>query len=130
MTEDPQPSINQLNIDLVEKGKEKKISALHFVLLGLPIWIYPGILFALAMGLGSIQNIENDKYLPLLGIIITSFFVTALLYPLVYIFCLISFLIVKNEKKKLLFVKIPYFCIITCVLLFLLWGVSEPFLLK
>jgi len=128
MTENIQLSINQLNIDLVEKQNEKKISALPFIFSGLPLFIYPGILFAVAMS-GDSAGMGNE-YLPILGIIIISFFATALLYPLIYIFCLISFLIVKNEKKKLLFVKIPYFCIIACILLFLLWNVAEPYLLK
>jgi hypothetical protein len=93
-------------------------TAILFIVSALPLLIYPAVLMASVMSLAGNVSGEEPLYLV---VIVYGFLVGSLLYPLVYIASLIAYFIVKDVKRKALFVKIPFLYIGFCIVLLILW---------
>lgn len=100
----------------------KKSFILAFIGSGLPLIAYPFVAMASLMSLAAEAPSSAET---LLLIISSAFLWGSLLYPLIYILSVITFFIVKSEKKKKLCAFIPYAHLGLVFLLFLSWIVVE-----
>lgn len=89
-----------------------------FIAAGLPLCIYPLMLSANLMTFAGLRN-QHDP-LPL-TVVIYMFIAASTLYPAVFLFCLVTFFVTKNEKRKAASVIAAYAYLLFCILLFLLW---------
>lgn len=103
---------------VITEEKVQTITGKKFILLGLPLLIYPVVFIVSMMSLAAENSSER---LMLLVIVVKLFLWGSLLYPLVYIICLISFYSTKNEIKQRLSIKIAQSYLYACIALFFAW---------
>lgn len=94
------------------------ITTALFILSGLPLIFYPAVLMASVMSLAG--NVAGDEPLMLM-VVVYSFLILSLLYPLAYIGSLLGFFLSKDTGRKTLFIRIPYAHLGLCILLLVLW---------
>ena len=105
--------------DDTSENRKASISTVLFVIGGIPLLIYPGVLIADVMSIAGEPTGEPVSLL--LKVAVWSFMVVSTSYPVTYI----ASLIIYKQRKKLLYAFAPLIHFVIAILVLLLWLIAD-----
>ena len=102
-------------------NKNQKVSStVLFSFAAIPLLIYP---FVVVANLMTIAGNQNGSELITHLVVVYTFIALTFLYPVIYVVCLLTFVLTRQTNKKLLLAKIPLGYILLCLCFLGIWSV-------
>lgn len=110
--------LSYISLDLnMEKNKNnQKVSALYFLISGLPLLFYPSVIISNVMLWANVSKSD----------IFTNVFLwLTTCYPIIFFLCLFLFYLLEETRLKIIFIIIPFIYLGLCFFLFYLASIFE-----